>query len=78
VPWRFEYRAKRMHEKQELARTVGRRLPLRQPPQIERRIGRFFRGQRLRRADDALGGGVVARAVDRFHHRELAVAEAEG
>jgi hypothetical protein len=38
----------------------------------------LFRRQRLGRADDALGGGVVAGAVDRFDHNQLAVAEAEG
>jgi hypothetical protein len=53
-------------------------LPLRQAPQIERRSGRFFWRHRLRRADDALGGSVVAGAIDRFHRREFAVAKAEG
>jgi hypothetical protein len=33
-------------------------------------LGRFFRRQRLGRADDALGGGVVAGFVDRFDHRQ--------
>jgi hypothetical protein len=37
-----------------------------------------LRRQRLRRADDALGGGVVAGAIDRFHHRKFAFAKAEG
>ena len=56
----------------------GSRSSFRQPPQIERRVGRFFRRHRLRRADDALGGGVVAGFVDRLDHGELAVAKAEG
>jgi hypothetical protein len=53
-------------------------LPFCQAPQIERRVGRFFWGQRLGRADDALGGGVVAGAVDGLDDREFAAAEAEG
>ena len=61
-----------------LAQRFAASLPLRQSPQIECRVGRFFRRQRLRRADDALGGGVVAGAVDRFDHCKFAVAEAEG
>jgi hypothetical protein len=44
---------------------VAERLPLRQPPQIERGIGGFFRRYRLGRADDPLGGRRVAGAVDR-------------
>jgi hypothetical protein len=57
---------------------TAERLSFRQPAQIERRIGRLFRRERVRRADDALGGCAVVRAIDRFDHRELAIAEAEG
>jgi hypothetical protein len=46
--------------------------PLRQSTQIKRKVRRLFRRQRLGRADDALGGGVVAGAVDGFDDRELA------
>jgi hypothetical protein len=55
----------------------GGRLPFRQPTQIERRVNRFFRRQRLGRADDALCRRVVAGAIDRFDHREFAIAEAK-
>jgi hypothetical protein len=69
---RWVHRTKHEHDQYEVipsSRKLGggaraRSLPLRQSPQVERRIGRFFRRQRFRRADDALGGGVVAGLVD--------------